>query len=233
MNIEKLLKYQNLDAELYKVEQKIVNSPYRKKATELSAIAKKSQTRSTELETEANKLLKDIEEIKSKYQLNKDKMDEMLATNIENASMDDLEKLSSLKGKVMSNLGILEKMLQKCAERINHILSEFNKTKRSFDEARAQYAICKQKIDAELKALEPEKEKLAKELVVLEKDVDVKLMAEYKKRRQDNIFPVIVPLENDAFCGRCRMELPKVAISRIKEKGVIVCEHCKRLLYQA
>ncbi len=232
MNIENILKYQNMDAELYKIEQKIMKSPYKEKANELSAVAKKSQTRSTELEAEASKLIKDIEEIKNKYQINKDKVGEMLETDLEKSSMEDLEKLSALKGKVVSNLGILEKMLQKSAERINFILSEFNKTKRTFDEARKQYAICKQKIDEETKTLEPEKEKLKKELAVLEKNVEPKLMAEYKKKRQDNIFPVIVPLESGGFCGRCRMELPKVAISRIKEKGVITCEHCKRLLYQ-
>ena len=43
MNIDSLLKYQKMDEELFKVEQKISNSPYRKKANELTAVAKKSQ----------------------------------------------------------------------------------------------------------------------------------------------------------------------------------------------
>ena len=169
---------------------------------------------------------------KEKYEINKKKLDELLSTDLEKSSMEDLEKLNSIKSKVMSNLSILEKMLQKSAENINHILSEFNKTKKAFDEARTQYAICKQKIDEETKALEPEKEKFRKELSKLEKDVDATLMSDYKRKRQDNIFPVVVPLEGGNFCGRCRMELPKVAISRIKEKGVITCEHCKRFIYQ-
>ncbi|MGN1201482.1 MAG: zinc ribbon domain-containing protein [Candidatus Caccovivens sp.] len=232
MNIESLLKYQKLDEELFKVEQKLKNSPARKKAGELTAIAKKAQTRSTELENEAEKLINEISDIKEKYNLNKSKADEMLSTNLDNMSFEDIEKYGILKNKIMSNLGILEKMLQKNAENINHILSEFNKTKKAYDEARNQYAVCKQKIDEETKLLEPEKEKIEKQLLVLEKDVAPDIMAEYKKRRNDNIFPVIVPLEGNNFCGRCRMELPKVAISRIKEKGVITCEHCKRLVYQ-
>ena len=71
-----------------------------------------------------------------------------------------------------------------------------------------------------------------KQLSILEKEVEPTIMAEYKKKRNDNIFPVLVELENGNFCGRCRMEQPKVAISRIKEKGVITCEHCKRFIYQ-
>lgn len=232
MNIESLLKYQKLDEELYKVEQKISNSPYRKKANELATIAKRSQTKSVELEAEAEKLLAEIDDLKRKFETNKKKSDEMLATKVEEMTMEDIEKASALKSKILSNLSILEKMLQKSAEGINRILSEFNKTKKLYDEAKTQFNTCKQKLDEEIKASEPEKERLKKELSVLEKDVDPHIMAEYKKKRNDNIFPVIVPLEGNNFCGRCRMELPKVAISRIKEKGVIVCEHCKRFIYQ-
>ena len=232
MNIESILKYQKLDEEVYKVEQKLVNSVYRKKANELASIAKKSQAKSTELENEAERLLSEIEEIKSKYKLNDQKTKELLNSKPENMSLEDIEKMSALKGKLLNNLGILEKMLQKSAENINHILSEFNKTKKLYNDAREQFAVCKQKIDEETKELEPEKERLKKDLQKLESTVDAELLAEYKKKRNDNIFPVIVPLEGEKFCGRCRMELPMVALSRIKETGVITCEHCKRLVYK-
>ncbi len=232
MNIESLLKYQKADEELYRVEQKISNSPYKKKANELAQLAKKAQTRSTELENEAERLIAEISDIKEKYNFNKSKSDEMLEKNIEDLSVEDLDKLNALKSKLLSNLNILEKMLQKSAESINHILSEFNKTKKLYDDAKTKYGQCKEKIDEESKVLEPEKEKIRKSLVALEKEVEPSLMAEYKKKRNDNIFPVIVPLENNNFCGRCRMELPKVAISRIKDTGVITCEHCKRFVYK-
>ena len=62
--------------------------------------------------------------------------------------------------------------------------------------------------------------------------MDKQLLLEYKKRRNDNIFPVVVPLEGKNFCGRCRMELPMAAISKINDTGVITCEHCKRLVYK-
>lgn len=232
MNIEAILKYQKLDEELYKVEQKLINSPYKKKANELTAIAKKSQIKSAELEAEAEKMIAEIADIKEKYAINQKKANEMLAKKLDDLSFEDIEKYNLLKSKILSNLGILEKMLQKSAEGINKILSEFNSTKKAFDEARNQYNLCKQKMDEEAKVLEPEKDRLKKELLILEKGVDAHIMSEYKKKRNDNIFPVIVPLEGNNFCGRCRMELPKVALSRIKETGVITCEHCKRFIYQ-
>lgn len=232
MNIESILKYQKKDEELYKVEQKLENSPYRKKANELLGVAKRAQTTSIELENEAEKVIAEIADIKNKYAANKSKTDEVLASNLEGLSVEDIDKLSALKSKLVSNLNILEKMLQKSAENVNHILAEYNKTKKSYDDAKTQYAVCKEKIDEETKLLSPEKEKIKKELAALEKDVDAKLLEEYKKKRADNIFPVVVPLENNNFCGRCRMELPKAATSQIKEMGVIICEHCKRYVYK-
>lgn len=233
MKIESLLEYQNVDTQLWNLEQKQFCSPHKKKAAELSDIAKKSQAKSAQLEAEAEKLNKDLTEIKQKYEINKKKLDEILASDVEEASQEELNKLLALKNKLAQNLNILEKMLQKCAENINRILSDFNKTKRTFDQARAQFALCKEKLDEEAKALEPEKQKLRKQLENLEKGVDGVLMAEYKKKRQDKIFPVFVPLEGGIRCGRCRMELPKAAISKIKEKGVVTCEneHCKRFIY--
>jgi len=233
MNIESVLKYQKLDEELYKVEQKLVNSSYRKKANELASVAKKAQARSIELENEAEKIIAEIDDIKQKYKTNKEKADEIIEKKVEEMSADDVEKLSLMRSKLANNLNILEKLLQKAAENINHILAEFNKTKKMYDEAREQFATCKQKMEEEAQLLEPEKKKIAAELLKLEKDVEPKLMAEYKKKRADNIFPVVVPLENNNFCGRCRMELPKVETARIKETGVIVCEHCKRFVYHA
>lgn len=232
MNIESILNYQKMDENLYKVEQKLVNSAYRKKANEIAQIAKKAQTTSIELEAEADKLIAEIDEIKKNYKTNRAKADELLNMNIESLTMDELDKIAATKTKVVSNLSALEKMLQKSAENVNKILSEFNKTKKMYEQAREQYALCKQKIDEETKVLEPEKAKISAELAKFEKEVDPKLLADYKKRRADNIFPVVVPLENNNFCGRCRMELPKVEIARIKDTGVITCEHCKRLVYK-
>lgn len=232
MNIESILKYQSVDAKIHDIEQKLLNSSFKKKANELSSIAKKAQNRSIELEAEAEKVLKDIDDLKNKYEINKKKSDEICAKSVDGMSEEELEKIATLKNKIANNLNILEKLLQKSAESINSILSNFNKTKKAFDDAKAQYSVCKQKIDEETAALEPEKKKLLAELSKMEADVDSQLLSEYKKKRNDRIFPVVCALEGENFCGGCRMELPKVAISRIKDKGVITCEHCKRILYK-
>ena len=232
MDLTNLLKYQELDEKLYNVEQRLTKSPARKRAGELSKIAKNAQIKSNELESEASKVLKEIEDVKAKFEDNKKSLQSLLNKDLDKLSMEDLDKITSLKAKILSNLNFLEKHLQKHAELVNRILMDYNKIKKMYDEARLQFIECKNKIDEETKELEPEKERLTKELEELSKSVEKNLLAEYKKRRNDNIFPVVVPLEGTNFCGRCRMELPMVAISIIKDVGVITCEHCKRLVYK-
>lgn len=232
MNSENILKYQKKDAELYKVEQKLANSAYKKKTNEYASIAKKAQANSIELEKEAEKVLAEINEITKAFQTNKAKAEEITEKNLDKVSLEDIEKMNALKAKINSNLNTLEKMLQKGAEEINQILANFNKTKKTFEDAKVQFTNFKEKAEEESKALEPEKQKIVSELKTLESSIDAKVLAEYKKKRSENIFPVYVPLENKAFCGFCRMEQPKIAISKLKEDGIITCEHCKRFIYQ-
>lgn len=233
MNIENLLKYQSVDGKLFSIEQKLAKSQHREKASKLSAVAKTLQNRSTELENEAEKLISEIDDIKSKYQQTKTQSDKMIGMDIEKMSMEEIEKFSNIKNKLLKNLEILERTLQKSAENVNKILAEFNKTKKAYEQARNEYTECKQKIDDESKEFEPKKEEIRKELAVLEGAIDAKELAEYKKKRNEGKFPVFVPLENGSFCGHCRMELPRIATTKIKELGVITCEHCKRFIYKA
>ena len=232
MDIQKILDYQKKDAELYKVEQKISNNPYRKKANELASLGKKSQTKIQDLENDAAKMLAEIEKITESYEINKKKAEELLNKKLDNLSAEDLEKLNSLKAKIVSNLNTLEKYVQRSAENEHRTISEYTKTAGDYKKIKEQYAACKENVEKETAALEPERKKIQTELAKLESSVDAKALAEYKKKRSEGIFPVYVALENDAFCGFCRMEQPKIALSKLKESGVITCEHCKRVIYK-
>ena len=139
-----------------------------------------------------------------------------MSKKLDNLSAEDLEKLNAFKAKIVSNLNTLEKYVQRSAETGHRTVSEYTKTASDFTKIREQYNQCKEKAD----------------LAKLETSVDAKVLAEYKKKRNEGIFPVYVAVENGAFCGFCRMEQPKIALSKLKESGTIVCEHCKRIIYK-
>ena len=72
---------------------------------------------------------------------------------------------------------------------------------------------------------------IAGKLKELSKSIDSNIMQVYQKRRNENVFPVLVPLNGNS-CGGCHMELPFANITKLNEEGVITCEHCRRIVYK-
>ncbi len=230
MDITKILDYQKLDSELFKLEKSLKENQNKKLAFSLQDSAKKAQERSSQLENRAESLVKEIETVQKQYEIQSAKMKEIFAKDVDKLSKEEVEQLLSLKDKLAQNLVILDKNMTKLAENVNAVLADFNKTRKIFASAKENYSKAKDAYDNEAKAIEPQMTELRKKLENLEKSIDAKVVEQYKKHRNDNIFPVFVPLSSN-LCGYCHMELPAVNISKIKDEGHITCEHCRRIIY--
>ena len=158
------------------------------------------------------------------------KMDEIFAKDVEKFSEQEIEKLMQLKDKLLQNLSILERNFAKLAENMNALLSDFNKTKNAFKMAKEQFSVSKQNYDKAVEEAEPKKQEISKKLASLEKGIDAKIIDAYKKRRNENIFPVVVALAGNC-CGGCRVELSMANLSKLKEDKILTCEHCHRIIY--
>lgn len=230
MDITKILDYQKLDSELFKLEKSLRDNPNKKLANEMSNNAKNAQQRSFALEDKAGNLIKEVETVKKQFETQTQKLEQIMAKDMEKLSKEEVDNLISVKEKLAQNLNILDKNLTKLAENVNTVLAEFNKTLKVYNMAREKFAESKAKYDKDVKDVEPAKQKLEKELAALEKSVEPSLMSKYKQRRSDNLFPVFVPLNGNS-CGGCHMELPFAQISKLKSDGVYTCEHCHRVIY--
>ena len=231
MDFKSILNYQQLDSELFKIEKQLRDNTNKKNANIMRENMKNAQTRSLQLEEKAGSILNDIEKVKNQFKLQKDKIDQLLAKNINELDKEEIEKLSSLKEKLSQNLNILEKNLSNLAENMNLVLSDFNKTIKIFNNAKEQYAKFKNNYDNDVKSVETRQEELKKELKTISKKIDPKLIEAYEKRRKENIFPVFVELKGNS-CGGCHMELPYANISKLDNEGILTCEHCHRIIYK-
>lgn len=230
MDISKILDYQKVDAELFKLEKALRDNPNKKIINEMTNNAKTAQARSADLEVKAGDLINELETVKRQFAQQSEKLQQINAKELEKLGKEELDSLSVLKDKLAQNLNILDKKLAKLAESVNAVLADFNKTIKVYNMAREKFSECKAKYDNDVKALEPKKQELEKQLGVLAKNIDASMLEKYKKRRLDNLFPVLVPL-NGNCCGGCRMELPFAQISKLKSEGILSCEHCRRLIY--
>lgn len=230
MDLKNILAYQAIDAKLFEIESALASDPNRRKCNSLNQTAKNSQALSQTLEQQAESILREMKELSKTIETTKKKGEEILAQNPEEMSKDEVESSLILKDKVVGNLNLLDKRLSKLAENINSVLIEFNKTIKLYNQAKEQYQACKNSYDKKAAEAEPKISALKAELANLRKNVEPTLMQKYDAKRADKIFPVLVKLDGNT-CGRCRMELSASAINKIKEDKILMCEHCRRIIY--
>ncbi len=230
MDITKILDYQKLDTELFKLEKAIRDNNHRKTANEMLKRANDAQTRSVQLENNAKELVERINKIKEQFEVQNKMLNQVLVKDVDNMDEKEVENMLVLKDKLMHNSNILDKSLSQLAEKVKLVIDEYQKVGKIYSDARNKYSVSKASYDKELAEIEPKKKELESSLKSQEKGLEKDALEKYKKLRQDNIFPVFVPLREHS-CGGCNMELPIATISKIKESGSIQCEHCHRIIY--
>lgn len=230
MDLKSILDYQKKDAELIKLEKALNSNENKRIFTQMVNVVKDAQNQSTALEQQANELIKSYNSLKKTYADNTKTANVLANKNLNNLTEDEVYSIEDVAQKIINNLAILEKKLLTQAEQVRNILSNFDQTKKRYNLARDKYNKHKELFDKESETLKPEIDKKSKEVKSLEANLDSALLAKYKQKRQDKIYPVFVPCLDKA-CGGCRMELPSASISLLKKEGMLECEHCRRIIY--
>lgn len=232
MDLKKLLDYQKQDSELIKLERQLYNNEDKKIFNQMINVVKDAQSKSALLEKQAGDLINVYNNLKQTYEENIKSANIIGNRKVEEASISDIENIEQVAQTIINNLSILEKKLLQQAERVNSVLIEFEKTRKNYNIARDKYNKHKELYESESQKIEPIIAEKQKEIKKLEEGIEPSILAKYKQRRQDRIFPVFVPCVDKA-CGGCRMELPSASLSTLKNNGVLECEHCRRIIYEA
>lgn len=230
MEFKKILDYQKKDAEIIKLERGLNSSENRKIFTQMISVVKDAQNQSTALENQAGEIISSFENLKKSYQENSKSADKIASKDFDELTSDDLDTIEKVAKTIFNNLGILEKKLLAEAELVRSVLQNFDNAKKRYNTAKEKYNKHKELYDEDVKKLKPILDEKNKELKQLEDGIDQNLLAKYKQKRQDRIYPVFVPCV-DKTCGGCRMELPSASLSILKKDGILECEHCHRIIY--
>ena len=232
--IENLIRYQEKDAELRKIEVTLSGNEDRKKALTAKKFLEtvedtvnKMEIKSAELVHLYENLSAEIEKINEQ----KKELDEAVASaEDENALSYVSKKLDELESRVQRLMADASKVNAE----MRSVISEYSQLREKNKTAKEQYLQAAGKYNELKESVKSEREQIEKELKGLEKDVPADLMERYKIKRNAKIFPIIyeAKIENkNAMCGACNMELPKSAVSRLESGEVIECDQCGRLIY--
>ncbi len=223
-----LLEYQKLDAKLLKLNREIENNPSKQMLNKAVAIVKDEQARLLELDSKAKTVVANYEKCKQEYEKAYNSFNALSQSS--EANEEKLAKNLEELNKLVSALTLLERTLSSQAELVTTIIKNFETCKNNIVVYRNKHKECKQKVEEYEANLIPQVEEVKKQMSSMEKAINKDILAKYKHLRQDRIFPVLVPLNQNA-CGGCSMSLSAAHINKIKTNGYLECEQCRRYIY--
>lgn len=229
--MKNLLEYQKLDSQKARIEKELSNSEEKAVMTKMINYVKEASNKSSKFENDAKAYIDEYQKLKADYEKNEKivaKLEKIVEGSVSMEQVD--ESLVSLNA-ISSEMFMIERKLNILITKIKDILKEFDSAKQTALKARAKHKECKEKFDKKSSLLQPKIDLINAELEKMEKDLNKEDFAKYKQLKNDNIFPVFVPI-NDKVCSACRMEIPSAKLDKLKNEKYIVCEQCRRLIYR-
>lgn len=229
--VEQLLKYQEVDGKLLKLEQEVAGSDERKKYVQAKNFLTKAPEQLDRLEGKAAELTAILADLNAKY-------NEICDTLKDFDNLDELVEGGA-------DTSFYKKNLLAITDQLKSLKAELNALVASIKTADADYQAMKKKTIAVQKQYKESSEtykayrekKMAemaviqKELTKLEKNIEEPVMLKYKEKRSERIFPVICSLNGDR-CSKCGTELSIAGKETVNGGKVIECENCHRILYK-
>lgn len=231
--LQAILKYQEVDAKLYKIERELAGSEERKEYAKVKKFLEGAPEKLDALEVKAKALRAEGEKLTENY-----------ATLEE--TLKDFEHLDELVTEG-ADIAFYKKKAQSIVEKLKKIKADLNNLFANIKATDEEYKKLKkqvlslekkapevQKAYKELKASrEGEKQPLETELSALAKDISAEMLEIYKTKRKEKIFPVVGQIVGNR-CPYCSMDLPIAARNKLSGGGWIECENhiCNRILFE-
>ena len=228
MQINEMLEYQKLDGEIRKLESDIKNSEERKNATKMQDYLKDCQNKLVALEKTSEKLVTLYKKATAAYNDFAEKLEKLLKEGTgetPEAVTLKLEKANAF----MSASSKLEKDLESLSTSIAKVNAEFDSIMKNSKTAKSNFEVYKNRYNEQKAKVEPKIADLKSKRDKLESSITKELLSKYKQKVEAK-YPVFVPVK-DNTCGGCRMEISGTKLKQLKEKGVIECENCGRIIY--
>lgn len=227
---KELLEYQEVDAQLRKIEQEISASEERKKFIQakkfMETAADKLEAqdkRACELKELASGLVSEYQEISRAISEYSD-IDEMVEAGGDASFYK--KNVQALSDKVRT----LKNELTKLLADIESACDEYQRLKKQTIAMQKQYKEFNEKFKALKNSRSEEAQKITARLEEIGANIPPEILEGYKTKRRDRIFPVVVALK-DGRCV-CGMDFAIAQQSALAGGNVIECEHCRRYIYQ-
>lgn len=229
--LKAILNYQEIDRKLFQLERELAGSPERKKYAKLKKYMEVASEKLDALDAKAESLRHEAASLEEKYAVTEaalvefDHMEELVEEGgadlafYKKKALMHLDRMKKLK----SDIAALEESIKETDKEFKELKAEVIAKQEEYKAAKEEYAALKDSKEGEKNAIEAE---LAKAAV----GIDPAVLAQYKTKRKEKIFPIYSQLFSGR-CSCCNMEPPIAAQSKLSGGATIECDNCHRILY--
>lgn len=229
--VEQLLRYQQEDSKLLKIEREAASSEERKNYTQAKNFLTKAPEKLDALDAKARELALLLTELNKKYEeieetLNDfENLDELVDGGADVAfyKKNVLQITGKLRA-IKAEIAALGKAVKEADEEYQAMKKKTIAVQRQYAEFTETYKKYKESKLGEMNAVKAELEKLGK-------DIDGDIMKKYQIKRSERIFPILCAVK-DGRCSKCGSALSLAGKEKINAGGVTECDNCHRFLYK-
>ncbi len=229
--IEQLLKYQEEDSKLLKIERDAASSDEWKNYSQSKSFLTKAPEKLDAMDAKACELEAELHKISRKY--------EDIAETIKDfENLDDLVEEGA-------DISFYKKNATQLQDKLKAIKAEINSLSKTVKAADEEYKAFKKKTISVQKQYTEfatayqdykkrklvEMEQIKEELKKLSANIYPEVLKRYESKRSERIFPIICAVAGDR-CSKCGMELSIAGKEKLAHGEVTECENCHRFLFK-
>ena len=226
-----ILEIQNLDRQIRAFNREVDKCPASIDFKNYKKVLQEGRSRFEQLESQANEIIKNYNVAMNRYSKFKGNSEIIKKRNVENINLDNISSLITDANGLVGELSEENRRVEELVRKAEEIVRKSSELSNKLTEAKKRSVNIKARIEEKRQEVAPKIAELENKIKSLEPKVeDKEKYAKYKEMKVNGIFPVYVNLEDSRFCGGCKTELSLNFIEKLKNKKMLSCEHCGRII---
>lgn len=225
-----ILEIQKLDRQIKLLNREVDKCPASIDFKNYKRTLQEGKARFEQLEAQANAIIEHYNKASNKLAKNQGQSEILKKRNVDSISLENAQSLISDVNGLVGELSEENRRVEDLVRKAEEIVRKSAELSNQLTEAKLRSGSIKAKIEQKRQEVAPKIAELEKKIKELESKVEDKERYEkYKAMKENGVFPVYVNLEEN-FCGGCKVELPLNFIEKLKDKKMLPCEHCGRII---
>ena len=225
-----ILEIQKLDRQIRAYKREVDKCPASVDFKKYKLALQEGKSRFEQLERQASEIIKNYEIALNKFSKIKGESDIVKKRGKIELSLEEAGNILSDANSMAGELSEENRRIEDLVRRAEEVVRKSAELSSRLTDAKIRANSIKAKIEEKRQEVAPKIAEIEEKIKELEPKVkDEDKYAKYKEMKEKGIFPVFVNLE-DNFCGGCKVELSLNFIEKLKDKKMLTCEHCGRII---